>query len=301
MFPMGITRRKVEIWAWASLVANTVIILTGGLVRLTGSGLGCPTWPRCTDESFVPHAELGWHGVIEFGNRLLTYVLIGIAIATVVAVWRWTESTRFARRLCVVMALGIPFQAVVGGITVLTDLNPWIVAIHLLLSLALVTASTVLVAHVRPVQAVSVSTFHLRLIQGCYILVLLAIYLGTVVTGSGPHAGDANSPRNGLDPQTWSRIHAWSVWVLVAVTIVVVWQVRRTELARPTQWLLVTELAQGLVGYVQFFTGLPILLVAAHLVGAAVLLAVATYVVLLASGGHQPQMPQTSSQGSLQN
>jgi cytochrome c oxidase assembly protein subunit 15 len=135
-------------WAWASLLANTIIIVTGGLVRLTASGLGCPTWPRCTDASFVPHAALGWHGAIEFGNRMLTYVLIVVAIGTFIAIWRWEHTSMFARRLAFAMGIGIPFQGVVGGITVLTDLNPWVVSLHMVLSMALVVAATVLLTHV---------------------------------------------------------------------------------------------------------------------------------------------------------
>jgi cytochrome c oxidase assembly protein subunit 15 len=111
------TSTSVERWAWAAVVANTVIILTGGLVRLTGSGLGCPTWPRCTDESFVPHRELGLHGAIEFGNRLLTYVLIVVVLATFVAVWRWSGTNGSLRRHAAIIVLGVPLQGVIGGIT----------------------------------------------------------------------------------------------------------------------------------------------------------------------------------------
>ena len=131
--------------AYASLVANTVIVLTGGAVRLTGSGLGCPTWPRCTDESFVPHGALGMHGVIEFGNRLLTYVLVAVAVAAWVAVWRLEPTRRPVRRIATVLALGIPAQAVIGGVTVLTDLNPWVVALHLMVSMGLISGSVLLV------------------------------------------------------------------------------------------------------------------------------------------------------------
>lgn len=279
-------RAVVQRWAWASLVANTVIILTGGLVRLTASGLGCPTWPRCTEESFVPHSELGLHGLIEFGNRLLTYVLIAIAIGTLVAVWRWSEGRRL-RRHAVVLAAGVPFQGVIGGITVLTDLNPWIVALHLVLSLFLVAGSTWLLLRVRAEAASTSSVLVRRLVLAVYATLWVVVYLGTVVTGSGPHAGDLDVPRNGLDPQLWSHVHAWAVYLLVGLTVVTIALLRRgrdetsrTPALRAAVWLLVAELGQGVIGFVQYFTDLPVALVAVHLVGAAVLVAVATRLVV---------------------
>lgn len=280
---------NVRAWAWASVVANSVIIFTGGVVRLTGSGLGCPTWPRCTEESFVPHRSLGLHGVIEFGNRLLTYVLIAVAIATFVAVWRWAHTSRSLRRHASVLAIGVPFQGVVGGITVLTDLNPWIVSIHLLLSLALVAGSIVLVLRVSEPARSAMTGLPGRLVALVYVLTWVAVYLGTVVTGSGPHAGDAQAPRNELDPQLWSRIHAGSVWALVIATVVLVVVLRGTPAFRAALVLLGVELAQGLIGYVQYFTDLPIALVAAHLVGAAVLVAAATFVLGRSRGVGMPE------------
>lgn len=273
------TRAAVEKWAWATLVANTAIILTGGLVRLTGSGLGCPTWPRCTEESFVPHGALGWHGVIEFGNRTLTYVLIAIAIGTVVAVWRWPDATRTQWRLALGIAVGIPFQGVIGGITVLTELNPWIVSLHLLLSMALVVAATALLMSVRQDEGTSAPRAA-RLVRIAYVVLLAAIYLGTIVTGSGPYAGDVKAPRNGLDPEIWSRIHALTVWAFVIVTVVAIVMLRGAG-RRAGGVVLVAAMAQGLIGYVQYFTDLPIALVAAHLVGAAILLSLTTRWVLL--------------------
>lgn len=274
----------VRRWTWTTLVANVVIILTGGLVRLTGSGLGCPTWPRCTDDSFVPHRELGAHGLIEFGNRLLTYVLIAVVLATAVAVWRWAGTSRSLRQHAVVIALGIPLQGVVGGITVLTDLNPWIVAVHLLLSLVLVALSVWLVLRVRGAPGRPADRRVRRLAVALYGLVWVAVYLGTVVTGSGPHAGDANAPRNGLAPETWSHIHAVAVYGLVAVTVALWWAVRSTPLRRAATVVLGLELAQGAVGFVQYWTGLPVPLVTVHLLGAAVLVAAATWLLLGALG-----------------
>lgn len=269
-------RRQVVGWAWASLVANTVIILTGGLVRLTGSGLGCPEWPRCTEDSFVPHSSLGIHGAIEFGNRLLTYVLIAVAVATFFAIRRWSGGTIRQRRLSLAMALGIPFQGVIGGITVLTNLNPWIVSLHLLLSLGLVTAATVLLVDVAGWTSTAIDAVSGRLVWAMLGLAWLAVYLGTVVTGSGPHAGDLEAPRNGLDPEFWTRIHTAAVWALVIVTVALVVRLWGTSARQAALVLLAAELAQGLIGYVQYALDVPIGLVAVHLVGSAVIVASAT-------------------------
>lgn len=288
-------RRTVERWAWASVVANTLIVLTGGLVRLTGSGLGCPTWPRCTAESFVPHRELGMHGVIEFGNRMFTYVLVAVAVGTLIAVWRWSGTSTTARRIAVVLALGIPFQGVIGGITVLTNLNPWIVAFHLLLSMGLIAGSVLLVVQVRGAAGTSVPARSVALTRITFAVLLVVVYLGTIVTGSGPHAGDADSPRNGLDPQVMSHVHAAGVYVLVGLTLVTFVALRGTTAGRFALLLLAVELLQGTIGFVQYFSDLPVALVAAHLVGAAILVAAGTRLMLAVTpprvdtDGRQPE------------
>ncbi len=143
------TDLRVRVFAWASLVSQILIIGTGGAVRLTGSGLGCPTWPRCTEDSFVSTPEMGWHGVIEFGNRLLTFVLVIIAVVMLVLLLRLRKERPELFRLSIALGLGIPGQAVIGGITVLTNLNPWIVGLHYLLSLVLVALAAVLLFRVR--------------------------------------------------------------------------------------------------------------------------------------------------------
>ena len=275
-------RRFALRWAWASLIANAMLVLTGGLVRLTGSGLGCPTWPKCTDDSFVPHRALGINGVIEFGNRMLTYVLVAIAIGTFFAVWRWAGTNRSMRRLVLWMGLGIPLQAVIGGISVLTDLNPWIVSFHLLLSMALIAAAVLLVIRVRGSGAESVDRTQAWLVRVTYVVLWVVVYLGTIVTGSGPHAGAANAPRNGLDPAAISQLHTDVVFLLVGLTFAC-WLVLRGSApiaARSALVVLVVELAQGLIGFVQYATDLPIALVAAHLVGAAILIAAGTHLLL---------------------
>jgi len=285
--PVRPDRATIVWWAWATIVANALIIFTGGLVRLTGSGLGCPTWPKCTDESFVPHSELGLHGVIEFGNRMLTYVLIAVVIAMVVAVWRWADTSRSLRQLAVVVAAGVPFQGVIGGITVLTDLNPWIVALHLILSLVLVALSVWLLLRVRGDQPTAARQ---PLVLATYGATWITVYLGTIVTGSGPHAGDDQAPRNELDPQVMSHVHAASVYLLIALTVLCIWR-SAGRVRRAAVVLLAVEVGQGLIGFVQYFTDLPIALVAAHLIGAAVLVAVATRLLLTT--------PEDSSLGSM--
>lgn len=255
--------------AWANLLANIGIVVTGGAVRLTGSGLGCPTWPRCTDESYTAHGALGIHGVIEFGNRLLTYVLLVIALAFVVAAW---QRGGRVRTLALVVLAGIPAQAVVGGITVLTDLNPWIVAGHLLVSMAMVGVCVWILDELTGPPRPTATGPTRTLVWVTFAAGWLVLWLGTVVTGSGPHSGDLDSKRTGLDPEVVSHVHGVSVGVLVLSTIaLLVVAHRRGErvLAMFAGVLLAVELAQGLLGYVQFFTDLPEILVGLHMLGAA--------------------------------
>jgi cytochrome c oxidase assembly protein subunit 15 len=260
--------------ALASLIANIGIVVTGGVVRLTGSGLGCPTWPRCTGRSFVPHRAMGVHSAIEFGNRMLTFVVAAVAIATFVLAWRYGRPA--VLRLAFLLALGVPAQAVIGGITVLTDLNPWIVSFHLLVSLAMVGLAVTLLKRLgegdgppEPLVPDGV-TWLVRTVFGVGWLVL---YVGTVVTGSGPHAGDLGSPRNGLDPRALSQLHTDVVMLLVGLTVAAVLVLRTAGapavVRRAAGTLLAVELAQGLVGFVQYATDLPVVLVACHLLGAA--------------------------------
>lgn len=273
--------------AWATLVANMVLVVTGGAVRLTGSGLGCPTWPRCTDEAFTPHQALTLHSAIEFSNRMLTFALVAIAVVTFVAAYQAAKRTGRTelRTMALVIALGIPAQAVIGGITVLTDLNPWVVSFHLLCSLAIIGLAVVFLRLVdgplptatasKPVRGLAWATFA----AGCAVL-----YVGTVVTGSGPHAGDAKAPRNGLSPLQLSQLHADLVFLFVGLTVGLLFVLlatgARPEAHRAVRILLVVELAQGAIGFVQYFTNLPIVLVGFHMLGAAVIMATMTWTVL---------------------
>ncbi|WP_299055320.1 COX15/CtaA family protein [uncultured Nocardioides sp.] len=274
-------------WLWpvavANLVANVLIVVTGGAVRLTASGLGCPTWPRCSEESYVSHGELGLHGAIEFGNRLLTFAVAIVALLALVAAWR--SGRRRATRLALVVFLGIPAQALLGGVTVLTQLNPWVVALHFLVSMAIIGVCVLLLDELRGPERDAAPLAVRRASLVVFALGWLSLYLGTVVTGSGPHAGDLDARRTGLDPQWMSHVHAWSVYALVGATLVLLVLARRSGAARVasvTALLLGVELAQGVVGFVQYFTDLPIVLVALHMLGAALISAAITATVLSA-------------------
>ena len=271
--------KKVIYTALVALQAG--IVVTGGAVRLTGSGLGCPTWPQCTPGSYtpVPHQAQGrLHSWIEFGNRLLTFVLIISIIAAVIGVIRWRREYREQKALLWLAGaqlLGVIAQIVLGGITVLTHLNPAAVGAHFLLSIILLAASLSLrqrMLQTTRVQASPTSTVLIRVLLGLTTLVLT---LGTVVTGSGPHAGDIQAHRYHLDPRTISWLHADTVIALIALTFALILLIKVSEnesgrsllMRRATLFLFIC-LAQGLIGYIQYFTGLPEALVAAHLLGA---------------------------------
>lgn len=274
---MPVSSAAVSRIALANLVANGGIVLTGGAVRLTGSGLGCPTWPRCTDESFVATPELAGHGAIEFGNRLLTFVLAAVAIATVVAVFR--SARRDLRGLAVLSFLGIPAQALLGGVTVLTGLNPWTVAAHFLVSMVLVAVATVLWLCAREpgVGQLLVRRPIALLVTGIGAATAAVLVLGTVVTGSGPHSGDPAAGRTGLDPELVSQLHADAVFLLLGLTVALLAALHATDspgrVRRATRDLLAVQVAQGVVGYVQYFAGLPVVLVLLHMLGAVLVTA----------------------------
>ena len=259
-------------WAVASLVANIGIVVTGGVVRLTASGLGCPTWPRCTEDSYVTHPALGLHGVIEFGNRMLTFVLILIAVLTWLTAMRARQdgqARRGVRRVATAMALGIPAQGVVGGVTVLTQLNPFVVALHFLLSMVLITLGVWLVRAAYRVNREPVRPVTDVLVWFTFVTMWVAVWLGTMTTGSGPHAGDLDSRRTGWDIVVIAHLHAFTVYAAIAGTVVLLWLAR----SRAVLLLLAVEVLQAAIGLTQYHLGLPIGLVAAHLLGAALSIA----------------------------
>jgi len=276
----------------ALLVAQAAIVLTGGAVRLTKSGLGCPTWPECAPGSFLPsphQAEDPLNIWIEFANRLLTFVLFAIALAVVVAVLR--TKRKELRTLALLQVLGILGQGVVGGITVLTKLHPAAVGSHFILSIALIGGAVALVERAKGYPTRSeVAPVARNLVRGLLLLGVLVITLGIVVTGSGPHAGDLASPRFGFDIRTVAWLHADVVIAFIGLLVGYLLLLQFAPVIkdgedgedgengaakiarnREARTLLLITLAQGAIGYTQYFTGVPELLVMAHLLGVVVL------------------------------
>jgi len=329
--------KRLRLYVWLSLATQILIVVTGGLVRLTASGLGCPTWPKCTDESLVSTAEMGIHGIIEFGNRLLTFVLLVIALLTFATIYRMHSAKRkmvlptvlfFSAVIVLVLSLvalvvyglkwpvialfvavfiavvgttiwfiqtanckeprgilvpsfglglGIIAQAVVGGITVLTELNSWVVGLHFLISSYLIALATLLVFRALPKQMGEVSPLNRALRWPIAAVSVVTIVIGVVVTGAGPHAGDINTPRNGLDLEVWQHYHSYPGYLMAALILLALIAQARFSTAwssypfRALVILMLVTASQATLGIVQARMGVPALLVGLHMLGAAVL------------------------------
>jgi len=279
--------RGTRVLAWLVLASNILIVGTGGLVRLTGSGMGCETWPYCTADSLVPTQELGIHGLIEFGNRTLTGVLVIVALLAFLSVARLSPRRPDLTGLTLAVGIGIILQAVIGGITVWMHLHPSIVGLHYLISAALVAVSAVYVHRVHaapgPRRRLATSGYS-ALVHLTSAAVLVTVVVGILLTGAGPHAGDDEAARNGLDPVFWQHVHSWPAYVTLALTLAIFAlsfrMPRELALPRWTALLLAVELVQIAVGLWQARTGLPIVLVNIHMVLAVCLVAAMTAVVL---------------------
>ena len=260
--------------ALASVIVNVGIVITGGAVRLTGSGLGCPTWPRCTDDSYTPKAALGINGVIEFGNRQLTFVVGLVAVAGIVLALLHRPRRKRLVRLALLVFLGVGAQGLIGGLAVRTHLNPDVVGGHFLVSVGLIAAAYAFWRATAesdgPVRATVPRP--LRTLAATLTAVSLAvIVVGTMVTGSGPHAGDAGAARNTLNPESISQVHADLVFLLIGLAVASWFALRAVgarDAAVRAAWLLGIVAAQGLIGFVQYLTNLPAVLVGAHMAGA---------------------------------
>lgn len=267
---------------WANLIAQVGIVITGGVVRVTGSGLGCPTWPECVDGSITPTSEQTetWHKYVEFGNRTLTGVLVVLALVALAGTIAWRRKSGVRRRWVLLLAItplvGTLAQAVLGGITVLVDLHPMAVASHLLLSMVVIAACVALVQFAgeqadppgRPATRKATRVLGNALIA----VTALVIAMGTVVTGSGPHAGDSRTVRLDLDPRLVSWLHADVVLLFIGLLIGMLALLYVDSVPpvarRRAGWVVAFAVAQAGIGYLQYFTGLPWVIVTFHLLGA---------------------------------
>lgn len=288
--PRGPGARWVSAIFVLNLVCQIGIIVTGGLVRLTGSGLGCPTWPQCVPGSYTPTREsaTSFHPYVEFGNRTLTFVLVIAAVALLWAVYRPLAHRVGFRLPAWLLLAGIALQAIVGGISVRVDLNPFVVSLHFVISAGLVAVSGYLLHRLREGDDAPTPTVHPVAVRVAWATAALAgviVVLGSLVTGSGPHSGDAAKPqRNGLDPRMISWLHADAVMLFVGLAVAVWLACVLTQRAgRPARaWAVVLGVTalQGVLGYVQFFTGLPVAIVLAHMLLAALFVLAVTNGVL---------------------
>lgn len=257
-----------------------LIIATGGLVRVTASGLGCPTWPQCVPGSFTPvqHQEQGFHKFIEFGNRTLTFVLFAVAVLAVVAVWRHRPQ-RHLKVAAVIVLLGVPLQAVIGGVVVLLHLHPIWVSLHFLVSIVMAAVATYLYLTrdepSGPTRAVAPALVT-RLAWATVAVAAVVLALGTVVTGAGPHSGDGTHPsRLAIDPRSVAWLHADAVMLFAGLVVAVAIATRliasATTAAQAWTRVLMVTVVQAVVGYVQYSLALPAGLVVLHMVLAALL------------------------------
>ena len=281
--------RTVRRAALAALVMSVIIVVTGGAVRLTGSGLGCPTWPKCTDDSLTNTREMGLHGAIEFGNRMLTYVLCAAVGWAIIAARSTKPYRQGLTRLGWAQFWIVMSNAVLGGIVVLVGLNPYTVAAHFVASSALIAVAAVMWQRTREGDATPRPLVGKAIQQLVWFLVaasVLLILAGTVVTGAGPHAGDSSEvARMPVDWETVTKLHAVLAWIVVTLTFALWFVLKAVDAPKGpldrTRDLFLVLLAQGVIGYVQYFTDLPELLVGLHMLGSA-LVWIAVLRVLLA-------------------
>lgn len=294
--------RRITLFA---LVSLGVIVVSGAAVRLTDSGLGCPTWPNCEDGRLIARDETDLHTLIEQGNRLFTGV---VSVAVVLAVLGSMLRVPRRRDLTVwswSLVGGVAAQIVLGGLTVLFHLAPPLVMGHFLLSAVLVGCATVL--HHRAgedddaVRTPAATVELRRLIQVVAVAAGTVLVTGTAVTGTGPHGGDEDVDRLPFHVADIARIHGVAVWVLVAGTVGALWLAHRGDanprLVRALRVLVVVEVAQGAVGYTQYFAGVPEGLVAVHVLGSMMVWIAVVSVLLRTTAASQTQLsgPTTSA------
>ena len=270
------TDRIVQLACLSALIVNTLIVITGGAVRLTNSGLGCPTWPQCTAGSLVPVPSLGYHGVIEFSNRLLTSAVVAAAVVAIIVTMRQRPRRWILIAFSWALLLGVFAQAVIGGISVKTQLAPGWVAFHFSFSIGMIAVCWLLWIRSREGDARPQLLVRRELVWLARTLVAAAgavVVVGTLVTGTGPHAGAADAARRlQLNPADITQAHADLVFIVVGLTVALWFALKATDappaIVRATRDMVIVLAAQAAIGYTQYFTGLPAWLVLLHMVGA---------------------------------
>lgn len=271
------TQSAMRGWAMAAVVVNAGITVTGAAVRVTGSGLGCPTWPKCTPDSFIPiaHPEISPVTMaVEFGNRLLTFLVLAVGMACVIAAIRLAPRRNSLIRLAMIQPLGIVAQALWGGLVVKSVLHPVTVGMHFLISIALTAGCWMLYARASEGDGPATRTVHRDIRRVGHVLVAAVAVLlvaGVAVTGTGPHSGDLLASRFDFDIETVARLHADLVYIVVGLTFALLLALHVSDAPRPARRaalaLLVVELLQGVIGYTQYFMGVPAFLVGMHVLG----------------------------------
>ncbi|MBB2915218.1 cytochrome c oxidase assembly protein subunit 15 [Streptosporangium becharense] len=302
------TSRSARGWALTAVIVNVLITVTGAAVRVTGSGLGCPTWPQCTADSFVPvpHDEISpVNMAIEFGNRLLTFLVLLVAVACVVAATRLPSRRPDLVRLAWLQPIGVAVQGLWGGLVVHTLLNPFTVSMHFLFSVAMTAAAYVLYIHAREEDGPVRPLVHRGIrALGTALVVAVSVLLvaGVVVTGTGPHSGDELASRFPFDIEAVTRIHVDIAYVVVGLTFALLFALYVTDGPVRARWaalaLLGVELAQGGIGYVQYFLGVPATLVNLHVLGSA-LVWIGTLHVVFALRARDPRDAPAETTGPL--
>lgn len=272
------TTRSLRAWALGNIVVNAGIAVTGATVRVTESGLGCSEWPRCTPESFVPvnTGHTAFNAAVEFGNRTLTFMVMAVGVITLIAVLRSFPHRRDLKIMSAIIPAGVLGQGVVGGITVWTDLHPASVASHFLLSMVMVFLTVALYVRILEPQGkprVSVNPLLHAISVGLVVVGFLLLIAGTVVTGTGPHGGDAQAPRWDLNLEIITPVHSGLAWLTLVAAVLAATLAFSTGAGRPARVsslaLVVTVLVQGVIGYIQYALALPEHLVVLHVLGSA--------------------------------
>lgn len=270
--------------ALAAVVALILTVISGAAVRLTGSGLGCSTWPKCDSASVV--APMQFHAWVEFGNRLINALVTVASIGAFVAALRRRPRRADLTWLSFGLVIGLIAEVVLGGVVVYSKLNPVLVTVHFLLGLAFLAVAAVLHQRARLAddQAAArplVTPLPIGLARLCLAALTVVVALGTVVTSTGPHGGSPDTPRYHFSLHAVAQLHGTSVEVFLALTLIMLWSLVRSGapagVLRRAEILLVTLVAQAAVGYTQYFAGDPVGVVALHVAGASVMVIAAIH------------------------